>query len=152
MEFEGGILSLPEFNAYAYIPDYLAYRRAIFNEIGTGPASAEGVQRISSRAYYVRAAASGPVSWRFTPYAFLGIARVRTVNTEDVTYTAPDETAHFRKVLFQSTCYCGVGLTASVSQKISIRAEAGYIPGAVKSRWTRERDIRMGTLSARWMW
>jgi hypothetical protein len=152
MEFEGGILSLPKYKGYAYISDYLAYRRANFNEIGPGPASAEGVQRITSRAYYVRLSASGPDLRRITPYAFVGLARVRTSNTEDSTYFAPDETLHFHIALYQWACYCGIGLNTSVSQRLSIRAEAGYIPGAVQAYWTGKRDIRMGTLSARWLW
>jgi hypothetical protein len=149
---EGGLLSLPRLSADVTVPDYPAYSLVNFGNVVEAPSSVAGTHEITSHARYLRMNVYGPELWKVIPYAFIGKASVHTTNVEHATYTGPDEIADFRISFNQSARYWGAGLETGLSVHWSVRAEAGFIPSAVQSYWTRERDVSMGKVSATLRW
>lgn len=137
LALEGGALSLPTYHAFA--------------ASDSPPRSAH--QTITGWAYFARGVARVPPNWHWyiQPYAFLGAAHVYGQNHEEAvlacTACGPGYVPNWHNWTSKWTPYYGLGAEIPVYGEVSARVEFGWMPDAIMSNWTGDRDYALGSVS-----
>lgn len=134
---EGGALTLPTLHAVGASDD--------------PPRSA--YQTITGHAYFARGLLRAPPNWHWAvqPYAFFGAAKVYGENHEVAglvcTQCGVGYVPDWRNWTKKWTPYYGIGAEIPVYGPISTRLEFGWLPHAVNSFWTHDRDYALGSVA-----
>jgi len=123
------------------LPAYRGYAEAL------APARSAS-QSIKGEAYFARMLLYATRSWTVQPYIFGGAAYTIGYNHEQgqCATCGAGYVPDWRNTTRAVVPYYGGGIEVPVSERVTIRAEIGRMPGAIDSHWTGRRDYTFGTV------